>query len=180
MINELLHDIYVSNLAMIVIAIPIILVVWSIIGAIFSKYMRIICAVVAVASVFVILYATVFSRNEATIGAELLPLSSFERAQEQPEMYRSMLMNVFLFFPLGMSLIFVFSGRSVKRFLMTILIGFILSATVEAIQYFCSLGMAETDDVICNTLGTFIGSCAYPLSLFWKRILCRKIEKTND
>ena len=33
-----------------------------------------------------------------------------------------------------------------------------MSTVIEYTQYHFSLGMAETDDVICNTLGAFIGS----------------------
>ena len=37
-------------------------------------------------------------------------------------------------------------------------IGLLLSAGIEYTQYRFALGVAETDDVICNTLGVFIGS----------------------
>ena len=38
--------------------------------------------------------------------------------------------------------------------------GLLLSAGIEYIQYRFALGVAETDDVICNTLGTVIGSAS--------------------
>lgn len=124
-------------------------------------------------SIVVIVYATVFSRSGGARGYDLIPFSSFQRAIEQPEMYRSMLMNVFIFVPLGMSLVFVFRGSTFKRIMLTVLIGFLLSVLVEALQYFFSLGLAETDDVICNTVGTLIGSTAYPLSLLWRKLIQR-------
>jgi glycopeptide antibiotics resistance protein len=139
--------------------------------------MRIIGAVLAVVFIAVILYITVFSRNERHLGVDLIPFSSFERVKSQPEMYRSMLMNVLLFVPPGLSLPFVFGGSTVKRILLTILTGFLLSVIVEAIQYFGVLGMAETDDVLCNTLGTVIGSCAYPLSQLWRKLFREYREK---
>ena len=172
--GNLFHNIYASKISTILLTIPILLLVWSLIGAAFYKWMRIIGAVLAIVAVGAILYATVFSRSESGAGAYFVPFSSFERAKIQPEMYRSMLMNVFLFVPLGLSLPFVFGGGTMKRILLTILTGFLLSMTVEAIQYFGHLGMAETDDVICNTLGTAIGSCAYLLSLLWKRLFKKK------
>jgi glycopeptide antibiotics resistance protein len=148
-----------------------------VIGGMFYKYMRIIGAVMAVIAIGAILYITVFSRGERGIRADFIPFSSFERAKIQPEMYRSMLMNVFLFVPLGLSIPYILGGGTVKRILLTILIGFIISVTVEAIQYFGSLGLTETDDVICNTLGMAIGSCTYPLSMLWKRIYVKKTSK---
>lgn len=167
------HRIYILDISTILISIPILLLVWSVIGAVFYKYIRIIGAVMAVIAIGAILYITVLTRSESGAGADFIPFSSFERAKIQPEMYRSMLMNVFLFVPLGLSLPYVFSGSIAKRILLAILIGFLLSVTVEAIQYFAHLGMAETDDVICNTVGTSIGSCAYLFALLWKKIVKR-------
>ena len=175
----LFHTIYVSDISAILIAIPVLLLVWSVIGAAFYKRMRIIGAVLAVIAVGAVIYATVYSRGESEAGVDLIPFSSFERAKIQPELYRSMLMNVFLFVPLGLSLLYVLGGGTAKRILLTILIGFLLSVTVEAIQYFGNLGMTETDDVICNTLGTAIGSCAYLLSLLWRKLFLRSSWKEN-
>ena len=179
--GNVFQNIYVSNISSILIAIPILLLVWSMIGTAFYKYMRIIGAVLAVIAIGAILYITVFSRGESGKGADFIPFSSFARAKIQPEMYRSMLMNVFLFVPLGLSLPYVFSGSIAKRILLAILIGFLLSVTVEAIQYFAHLGMAETDDVICNTVGTAIGSCAFLLSLLWSKLFNKtKRRRTSD
>ena len=150
---------------------------WSLIGAFFYKYTRIICTVTVVIIICSILYITVFSRSERGVGADFIPFSSFERAKIQPEIYRSMLMNVFLFVPLGLSLPFVFGGGTGKRILLTILVGLFLSVTVEAIQYFAHLGMAETDDMICNTLGTAIGTCAYLLALLWRKLFNKTKER---
>ena len=173
------HRIYILNISTILIAIPILLLVWSGIGAAFYKYMRIIGAVTVLIAVGAILYITVLTRSESGAGADFIPFSSFERAKIQPEMYRSMLMNVFLFVPLGLSLPFVFGGGTGKRILLTILVGLVLSVTVEAIQYFAHLGMAETDDVICNTLGTAIGSCAYLLALLWRKLFNKTKERRS-
>lgn len=175
--DSLFHEIYVSSISTILIAIPILLLVWSVIGAAFYKYMRIISAVAAVVVVAAILYVTVLSRGESGAGVDLIPFSSYARAKIQPEIYRSMLMNTFLFVPLGLALPFVFGGGTGKRILLTILVGLLLSTAVEAIQYFGNLGMAETDDVICNTLGSAIGSCAYLLLLLWRKLYRKTKER---
>ena len=39
----------------------------------------------------------------------------------------------------------------------------LLSAVIEAAQYAFGLGRAETDDVLCNTLGALLGALALPL-----------------
>ena len=177
--GSIFHSIYILNISTILITIPILLLVWSVIGAAFYKYMRIIGTVITIISVLGILYVTVLSRGERGVGAYFIPFSSFERAKIQPEMYRSMLMNVFLFVPLGLALPFTFGGSTGKRILLTILIGLILSVTVETFQYFGNLGMAETDDVICNTLGTAIGSCSFLLSLMWRKLFTKTRERKS-
>ena len=170
MIGSLFHTVYISDLSTILIAMPIIMIAWSVFGALFYQRMRIISSVLAICIIAVILYLTIFSRTSGTRACDWIPFSSFQKAQVQPEFYRSMLMNVFLFFPLGLVLPFVFKGSTVKRILLAILIGFALSALIEAFQFFFSLGQSEADDVICNTVGTAFGSCAYLLSLLWQKL----------
>lgn len=107
-----------------------------------------------------ILYATLFSRAEGSTGLILAPFASLTAARQQPELYREMLMNVFLFFPLGLTLSNALPRKWHRwlRIILTTLIGCALSAGIEYAQYRCALGLAETDDVICNTLGAFLGA----------------------
>lgn len=161
---------------------PIIMIAWSVFGALFYQRMRIISSVLAICIIAVILYLTIFSRTSGTRACDWIPFSSFQKAQVQPEFYRTMLMNTFLFFPLGLTLPFVFKGSTVKRILLAILIGFALSAMIEALQYFFSLGQSKSDDVICNTVGTAFGSCSYLLSLLWRKMTLklRKGVKSDE
>lgn len=119
-----------------------------------------------VTSVFAVLYLTVFSRKVGTYDVVLVPFSALSEAKKEPERYRSMLMNVFLFFPLGMACANAFSDKMKmrRRVILAVVIGFALSTAVEYIQYRFSLGMAETDDVICNTLGALVGSLSVTLA----------------
>lgn len=112
------------------------------------------------AAVIAILYATILNRTPGNYELILTPFATFTAAQQQPELYREMLMNVFLFFPLGLTLSNALPRKWHRwlRIILTTLIGCILSAGIEYAQYRYALGLAETDDVICNTLGAFIGS----------------------
>lgn len=167
MIDFILHTIYVSDIFTVIIATLVAILLWSIFAVCFKQQMRVISSVVAVLAVIVILYTTVLSRGESTLGAQWFPFASFARAIEQPEAYRSMLMNVVLFVPLGLSLPFVFRGKISKKVLLTVLFGFVLSVTIEMSQYLFTLGFAETDDIICNTLGTIVGGCDYLILKLW-------------
>lgn len=113
-----------------------------------------------------ILYTTILSRSEGNTGLVLTPFAALAAARQQPELYREMLMNVFLFFPLGLTLSNALprAWHRWRRLALTTLTGCILSAGIEYAQYRFALGMAETDDVICNTLGTFVGATSLLLA----------------
>lgn len=121
-----------------------------------------------------ILYATLFSRAEGSTGLILTPFASLTAARIQPEIYREMLMNVFLFFPLGLTLSNALPRKWHRwgRIALTTLVGCALSAGIEYAQYRCALGLAETDDVICNTLGAFLGAASL--------LAARAIEKHKE
>ena len=119
-------------------------------------------------TIFVVLipYTTLLTRAPGNYELILTPFATFTAAQQQPELYREMLMNVFLFFPLGLTLsnALPLKWHRWSRIALTAFIGCILSAGIEYVQYRYALGMAEVDDVICNTLGAFIGSTALLVS----------------
>lgn len=153
--------------------------VWSVLGAFAVKKMRAICAVAAVVFAGLILYITVFSRGSTAISHELKPFSTFVLGPKNPELYRAAIMNIFLFVPLGMTLPYLFTAAAPRRILLSVLIGGCLSAGIELAQHFLQVGMTQTDDVICNSLGTAFGACAYPLSLLWIRLRDKRKNKNK-
>lgn len=70
--------------------------------------------------------------------------------------YKSSLLNVLLFVPLGFFLP-VF-GKRYTNLLYTVLFGFCFSAVIELMQIF-TLRATDINDLITNTLGTVIGWC---------------------
>lgn len=128
------------------------------------------CAGVALVYMALLLYMTVMSRSETPYGGVMLrPLESFRLAREENrEYYRTMLMNVFLFFPLGLTLPFGLAGRK-RPVLLALGIGVLLSVGIETLQYVFTLGWAETDDVIMNALGVLLGGASYGLTALWER-----------
>lgn len=114
------------------------------------------------AAVIAILYATILNRTPGNYELILTPFATFTAALQQPELYREMLMNVFLFFPLGLTLSNALPRKWHRwlRIILTTLVGCALSAGIEYAQYRCALGLAETDNVICNTLGAFLGAAS--------------------
>ena len=122
----------------------------------------IINAVLCSITALTILYATILTRTPGDYKPILTPFATFTAALQQPELYREMLMNIFLFFPLGLTLSNALPQKWHRwvRIILTTLIGCILSAGIEYAQYRYALGLAEVDDVICNTLGAFLGTAS--------------------
>lgn len=123
-------------------------------------------------SVFAVFYATLLRTPEVS-ELVLMPFYSFIAAQQQPEMYRSMLMNVFLFLPMGISLPFVLDKKVRHNIICTIIMAMVFSTAIEITQYVFCLGRCETDDVIMNTLGAAAGSISF-------RIAKREARKKSD
>ena len=130
--------------------------------------------VLACVATLVILYTTILTRTPGGSEAILTPFASLIAARVQPELYREMLMNVFLFFPLGLTLSNALPRKWHRwgKIILTTLIGCALSAGIEYAQYRYALGLAETDDVICNTLGAFLGAASL--------LVAHAIEKSRE
>lgn len=155
------QSIYSKPLSNIILAIVIAIVAWGYLRTkVQLRRWTMANFVLFCAAVIAILYATILNRTPGNYELILTPFATFTAAQQQPELYREMLMNVFLFFPLGLTLSNALPRKWHRwlRIILTTLIGCILSAGIEYAQYRYALGLAETDDVICNTLGAFIGS----------------------
>ncbi len=159
----MLHYIYTRPLIAIILFMAIAVIVWSELPSrIAVKYWRHGNLILAVLMTAAILYATILTRSEGNTGLILIPFATFTAARQHPELYREMLMNVFLFFPLGLTLSNALPRRWHRwgKIILTSLVGCALSAEIEYAQYRYALGLAETDDVICNTLGAFLGAAS--------------------
>lgn len=157
----MMRHIYAIPLHMVIFLMLALLIVWAMLSLHQNQRKRsIINAVLCSITALTILYATILTRTPGDYELILTPFATFTAARVQPELYREMLMNVFLFFPLGLTLSNALPRRWYRwgRITLTTLVGCALSAGIEYAQYRYALGLAETDDVICNTLGAFIGS----------------------
>lgn len=116
----------------------------------------------AILAIGLIFYSTVLTRETGERSLSLIPFDFITRIPTDNEAIRTVLMNLFLFFPLGLT-----AGRGlgdkcppVLRVLFITAIGLFLSLTVESLQYVFALGNVEADDLLANVLGTMIGACA--------------------
>ena len=75
------------------------------------------------------------------------------------------LQNILFFIPFGL----LFPN---KRWWAVLITAIIFSTLIEIIQYIGGFGLAELDDVICNTLGAMVG--------FWIWLGLKKIIRSSD
>lgn len=156
-----MHFIYTRPISVIIMWCIVLTALWVVLGnRCRRKLWHSINVALSVAAILSIFYVTVFSRTPGNYEVILTPFATFTAAQQQSELYREMLMNMFLFFPLGLTLSNALPRKSHRwgRIALTTLVGCILSAGIEYVQYRYALGMAEIDDVICNMLGAFTGA----------------------
>ena len=171
----MMRHIYALPLHMVIILMLALLIVWAMLSLHKNQKKRtIINLVLCSITALTILYATILTRTSGDYEFILTPFAALSAARQQPELYREMLMNVFLFFPLGLTLSNALPRKWHRwgKIALTTLVGCALSAGIEYAQYRCALGLAETDDVICNTLGAFIGSTSL--------LIARAIEKSRE
>lgn len=99
-------------------------------------------------SFFLILKLTVLGRTPSGVHQFVV------MAPYSDEFFRELLMNVFLYFPLGLTL-----GELIGWH--RIWLALVLAIVIESWQYAAGTGMAQVTDVICNTLGVWIGGIAF-------------------
>lgn len=98
------------------------------------------------------------------------------QAQDNIEILRQMLMNVFLFVPVGAALAVIYQKNKHKmRFI--ILFALSLSLIIETTQFIFQIGYAEFDDIICNSIGTILGSSS---SIIADKIRIKHINRNGS
>lgn len=124
------------------------------------------------ACLFLMLYISVFKREPKTeMSINLVPFWSIGAMRDGlVETFYEKIFNVLFFVPYGCLLGAYFRNNTIKR---AVLIGLATSAVIELLQLFTCTGTCETDDVICNTFGCFIGAGMF---IACKRI-CKKLYK---
>ena len=121
------------------------LVVWLIDGR------RITPRPLLAAYILFILMETIIGRKTGVGRVELVPFWSYSH----PELRMEIVLNYILFIPLGCLLHLCFGEKFGLR---GVLIGFLLSVSIEIIQLLFNIGLFEFDDMIGNTVGCLIGA----------------------
>ena len=103
------------------------------------------------AYILFILMETIIGRKVGVGRVELVPFWSYSH----PELRMEIILNYILFIPLGLLLYLCFGERWGLK---VVLIGFLLSTSIELIQFIFNIGLFEFDDMIGNTIGCLVGA----------------------
>ena len=156
------------------------LMIWIVFGVAFRnrrkmyKGWKIFNIMLCIFSLLLIIKMTLWGRSVRNKELELYPFYTLTTISYNMEAIRTLLMNIILFFPFGLTVPYVVETIPIKRnkcrCILCILSGFIISVTIESLQYYFGIGRAETDDVICNTLGCALGVLAYVVQWKWRKV----------
>jgi glycopeptide antibiotics resistance protein len=110
---------------------------------------------------------TVFRRTpDASFQPVWQPFQSYVdalKAGGQKELLRSNFMNAVLFYPAGMLVVSLLPERwgFWRKLLIVLALFTVLSFAIELTQFYYCLGVAQTDDVIHNVLGAWVGASVF-------------------
>lgn len=104
---------------------------------------------------YLILCSTVFYRISDHRGFDLKPLWSYKAILEgQQYVLPEIVMNIAVFVPIGYLGAILFKKNKPSQIL---LVGTLISFTIECLQFILKKGFCEVDDIIHNVLGCQIG-----------------------
>ena len=120
--------------------------------------------VLFIAYCFFIVYYTILSRKPGAPKADLHLMWSYrEMLTGDPNWKKDVvqnLQNIAFFIPFGLLI-------PIKNWKAVVITSIVFSGLIEVVQYIGGFGLAELDDVICNTLGAMVG--------FWITMILYKL-----
>ena len=114
--------------------------------------------------VLMVLYVTVFSREEGHSTDVLLHFDSLEEALEtrSAEPLQHVFLNAAMFIPLGILFPLIWPER-LNRMLYVAPLGLMFSTLIETTQLLMQKGQCDVEDILANTLGAVLGLLLYKL-----------------
>lgn len=130
---------------------------------------RTLCTILlTIATAALLVLALLARKDDRTRSLDLIPFSTYYRILTNYacfDVFKQIIDNILIFVPFGFLIPEAAGLEPSKRSLAIVcLTGAGFSLFIEASQYAFSLGFSEMDDLINNTIGTFIGYGIFSLS----------------
>lgn len=176
---DIFMNFYIQPMDMVYLEMALVFTVWTVFMIILKGGIRRTAGVIFfVLAVLMILTVTLLRRSSSVyLGVNKIPFYTFEKAKIQPELYRTLIMNLFMFVPFGMSFPFSLPEKIRFKFLITVLSAAVFSTAVETCQYVFKLGMFDIDDVIFNALGAALGYFSFAICIKVSSFIKRHNER---
>jgi glycopeptide antibiotics resistance protein len=135
-------------------------------------YRRVLYLYVTLLYLEVLLFITLFQREAGSKSKEIvtyLQLGSVNGSRLSLRQSIYSFLNVVLFVPWGFLLYLGNGDKSVvKKLIITTLLGFLSSFSIECLQHITGRGFFEITDIVTNTTGTLMGAlvCAWILMIY--------------
>lgn len=124
-----------------------------------DKTLRIIAVTALLVYLVVVFYATLACRSQYDESRSTKPLATFINAfHGMKSAQNDVTQNLLFFIPLGFLLQFLSEKK--LRWYIAIPLMCLYSCAIETTQFITKLGVAQVDDVICNTLSGTVGYIA--------------------
>ncbi len=169
MIKEVFRYIYRMSIPSTIIVLILVCCLWSIITRKFKSVQKenvwkFINAFFFILWIVCVVHMTLFSRS-SRMEINLIPFHFITDTIKigNEEIFRTGWMNIILFVPGGMLLSYVINKPKLLNNTLQIIFLMLFSILIEVLQWHYQLGVVETDDVICNTIGAIIGV----ISIVW-------------
>ena len=134
------------------------------------KKLRIIFLTILVILILMFIYFRIL--NQPYGGPiNLIPfVSYYEAFQSNDYLFKVIIFNIVSFIPIGLLIRFIINE---KPMLISVIISFILSLSIEICQYSTNKGIFDIDDLINNMIGAIIGC-------FIGTLLIRYLKSNNE
>jgi glycopeptide antibiotics resistance protein len=120
--------------------------------------------------IWMVLRKTVFGRSKRASGINLDFGWSYRAVLANvPGMFQQIYLNILLFVPLGCFVGAVFLTEKKRSCVIPLLIGAVLTISIEVLQLLLERGTFELDDMFNNMLGTVIGVAIVGIIVFVHR-----------
>ena len=167
MITTFLHWLYCLSAWQIILLVLLVLLLYTLLKGRYgkTKYWKMAVGILLLCAVLVVAHITLGQRLRQTeiMEPKWIPFYSYYEVLTggNQEIYRTNFMNFLMFFPLGLLSFETFpkGWKYRTKILLSVFIFMLFSICIEYLQHRFALGLPETDDVIHNTLGAFMGSC---------------------
>ena len=173
-LHRIYWRIYIQPLEHVIAEMIISLLAVTILMLLLYPYRKIIGRTALLLSTAVVTYSTVLRRKVTQSVIILQPFNCLRPENFMHETIRMLLMNALMFLPFGMFAPFAFEKTGKRSLLRALVAGVFFAVFIEVLQYVLKRGTFETDDIIMNSLGCWLGTVVFSVTgIIRKRIHVR-------